>query len=925
MIYLTLGNGIQGVFHFIHHGFTTLRTEPDGTFSFEPHELYPTVARVNGELHTLGPTLLRTSLDLSFNVSALPKKIMVSALRGDGRAPYIVVVNTDVNGPVTALLSVPGAVVALRDLAAGMTFPVEKFGPGPSVPQVLRAPSQGVDGYGASGRSAHGLHDERRSAAGRQEAASGFMPLLENLAEIGYDTHYLLDPVSHGTRVDLGKVKAAFDGKERDETMLLCLSIAVLLAAPGKDTVYESSSPKVYLIDYDANHVDNPAYIDTIAEAPPDILHVGHDVVFKSHLGPYRGTGAFPETYELLSPEECQAEMERLKGYVDALHKAGARTVIPYICDVLVFGDHIKRTGYWEFYDHWDEYETFGFGKKPAEDPITWMQDDERRPVGKNTGMFVYEPCINHPVWRRYLLAVVRTIARCGYDGTFVDVNSFRCVNECCRVPFGKYLGERYSQQELKELFGFDSPESVRVAKGRREGLLGVESCRFRALSMADLFTTLQKEGEALRPGFLVLPNLSPMAHIDGVRARIGNGQDVARWGKACSWLMFEEMQQDGLFGSDTISDCVLQYKLAFAGGIRGGMLLYHATDPDGIALAMAEAGAGGGGGLIQPRYNCPDVRNRYAAFWRENRDVFEGLQPWSQVGVLYLQDELYWGNLDHARAVYRIRRHLSDEHVLFDFIVEQNFNPKTLRRYQVVIMPEARYLSENQIKTLKDYVTDGGILVVVGDCGTFNEVGKGRPAEPFKEWSVEPMEHGNGSVFAAGKGRCALVDAPSSLSPAHKFELYTLDEDEANDVNLVLRLAKESAETPRVPSPLLDLLKSLGKADVAIADADVPWTVRVSAFTKEGPSEASLVMHVVNYNVPIHGEGKSGPVVMAKDLDFNVPLPSGWRVSSVEALEPGVERQTLSFIQAGDRVRLEVPHLAIYRVLHIRCARSDG
>lgn len=41
----------------------------------------------------------------------------------------------------------------------------------------------------------------------------GFMPLLDMFVEIGYDAHYLLDPIPGGTRVDLGKVKSSFDKK----------------------------------------------------------------------------------------------------------------------------------------------------------------------------------------------------------------------------------------------------------------------------------------------------------------------------------------------------------------------------------------------------------------------------------------------------------------------------------------------------------------------------------------------------------------------------------------------------------------------------------------------------------------------------------------------------------------------------------------
>lgn len=41
----------------------------------------------------------------------------------------------------------------------------------------------------------------------------GVMPLLSDLVEIGYDVHYLLDPLPNGTRIDLLQVKSAWDGK----------------------------------------------------------------------------------------------------------------------------------------------------------------------------------------------------------------------------------------------------------------------------------------------------------------------------------------------------------------------------------------------------------------------------------------------------------------------------------------------------------------------------------------------------------------------------------------------------------------------------------------------------------------------------------------------------------------------------------------
>jgi len=41
----------------------------------------------------------------------------------------------------------------------------------------------------------------------------GFLPLLDTLVEIGYDAHYLLDPIAGGAHIDLRRVKSVFDKK----------------------------------------------------------------------------------------------------------------------------------------------------------------------------------------------------------------------------------------------------------------------------------------------------------------------------------------------------------------------------------------------------------------------------------------------------------------------------------------------------------------------------------------------------------------------------------------------------------------------------------------------------------------------------------------------------------------------------------------
>ncbi len=410
------------------------------------------------------------------------------------------------------------------------------------------------------------------------------------------------------------------------------------------ETEFTTTTPITYNIDYSPQHLQDPGYTERIAEAPPVLLHVGHDVPFKSMYGP---ADLFdPWGHRRLSPSEVQTRMERIGKYVEELHEAGSPLVIPYICSMFIFGNAERRKGFWEFYDNWEEYSDLGLGSRPREDPITWIAGEPRKLEHMDTAWegMVYEPCINRRGWRRFLRSVVALIARVGYDGVFSDVNASSCENACCRRLFARYLAARYTAREMEDLFGFSNPRQVRVGKPG-DGLLWVETVNFRGERMADLFSELRREGGRRRDTFILIPNLSPYQHVDGVWDRIGNGQVISSWTPVCPLIMFEEMNQPGLFGKGVVSNFIFQYKLAFANTTRAGCLLYGAKDYHGVSIAMAEASSGGGGAFIQPGYSCPAVRRQYRTFYEQHRGLLKGLVPYSRVGLVFSYQQLAWGS----------------------------------------------------------------------------------------------------------------------------------------------------------------------------------------------------------------------------------------------------------------------------------------
>jgi hypothetical protein len=676
---------------------------------------------------------------------------------------------------------------------------------------------------------------------------------------------------------------------------------------------WTTDTPITYCIDYSKDHVGNREYLGKVSSAPPDLLHVGHDVPFKSMYGPAAEYDCLG--HRLLTRDEVRERIQTLKSYVLELHGGGVNLVIPYICSMFLFGNHDERTGFWEFYDRWDDYAEFGFGSRPEEDPIEWnWQDPRPLTIGDAQNEFVYEPCINRPGWRRFLRVVVGQIARVGYEGVFSDVNATLCKEGCCRELFANYLRDRYSEEELVELLGFKTFDDVRLGE-RGEGLLWVETVRFRGERMASLFAELKEEGEKHRKGFFVLPNLSPYQTVDGVWRRVGISHVFDKWAPVCPIIMFEEMQQPGLFVPGVVSSFTFQYKYAFANAARAGCLLYNAQDEGGVELAIAEAGAGGGGAFIQGGYACPEMRKEYRRFFAENKGVFRGYRPRSPVGLIFSYDEVAWGTKSHMEQTYRIADELMARHVLYDLVVDADLHRgKGLREHDVVVAAGLEHVSEPARQHLLDYVEDGGILVTAGDfnLGPLNDGG-----------ALETTLGGKGvSSTGFGRGKWLVVRDLSTVLPPATFELFMLSEDECNDIDVILSTARDSSPG----RPPRELVKLLEDAAGPLSIADCEDTLRFNGYCRQHEREETIVLHALNYNLPIRGRGTSGPPVPSKRTRIRMPVGPEYQIREADLfMPPSGEPVSLSPQLDGSSLEFEIPEVEVYTVIRVKGSSAES
>jgi hypothetical protein len=696
---------------------------------------------------------------------------------------------------------------------------------------------------------------------------------------------------------------------------------------------WTTAVPETYCIEYGHHHLRNAEYAAQIVAHPPTILHVGWDTVVNDMFGPIVHTPGDIFDVRQLPPEELEARARDVRAFVDQMHAAGVETLMPYQSSMFFFGDHEKRTGFWEFYDHWDDYAEFGIGPRPATDPAEWPGQERRPQPGKE--WFIYEPCINHPDWRVVLRMTTAWAARVGYDAMFSDVNAHGCHGPSCHAAFCKYLCAKYAPADLKRLFGFAGPEEVQMGQpadqqaGKPgEGLLWVETQRHWAHSFAELFAELTAAARQHVRGFFILPNSSSYANIDEMHKRRTSGQNIGIWAKSCPIFMYEKNEQPGRFGRATISDSILQYKYAFANGIRAGMLLYNSQEAHSIALSNAEAAALGGGSFIQGHYKHPEVRMTYRRFFESDRDLLAGFSSHAQVAVAFFYDELYWDNPGHLERVFCLKDYLCNHHILWDFIVEKTFARRHLANYAVVIVPDLQHLGESQVELLREYVEAGGGLVAIGEVGRFTDEGTRREALP-----VEGLLAGEaaGGVRSARCGRGWVVHAVSieDLIERPAFEIFQLTEDEANDTAAILRMMAEAEASPpdfrrasrtrKGEDKLLAMCEQLAGKPLSVAAEGVPFTLRIAAYRRRDDLGRRLTVHLLNYDVPIHERQRSGPPIAATGVALRIPMPDGWQAKEARLRGPhSVPGTSLAFETKEGLLHTTVPRVEIYEVVEV-------
>ncbi|NUM56269.1 MAG: hypothetical protein HUU46_21735 [Candidatus Hydrogenedentes bacterium] len=672
-----------------------------------------------------------------------------------------------------------------------------------------------------------------------------------------------------------------------------------------------------YVTAVSANVMDDPGFLQSVREAPPSVLHLGHVLPLNSVFGPTADYSGFKP--ELVPVETIRQRRNRIRTFIHELHAAGVQRVVCYINPAIIGGDHTSRQGFWSFYDHWDDYASLGIGGKPSRDPIRWMQR-ERQSFGAwapepNYPLWLYRPCVNEPAWSRYHEAVVRLVAECGYDGVFVDDCIVECHHDECARRFAEFLKRRYRGKHAEALLGDDhSMGAIQpLWQGDAQGTFRDAATHlFWQESMRNYLDRIQAAAHAHNLEFIAVANWGAISRVRGAAGRAQSGKDIEVWKPATQWVMFEEAHPSGLFGADVPFGYSLQYNQSLMLGIRPVVHGYAAT-PQQIDLGFAECAAGGGGAFVQPDMQHPEIRRKWRNFFEANGDVLERFSLVAPVGLVLAYDELRYNNKEHLRQALATAQELYSAHIPFAALSKSHLVASALRAYRVLIVPNVKYMEEHHIGAITEFVKNGGKLLTAGDCAMFDYSVNERDAKHRRILHDAAAQNASGTLHVSSLEELVSRQALDSIAA-----LDILDPGE-----FAKRAGEIVAETKnaREPAPLQTALTKLAGEDLSVT-ASAPG-IRTVVYERLGRKQGALTVHAVRYAVSVTGESVSAH--SPAPLRVAVPVPPGWKPQSASVRSPDNPEIAIAIAFKGKAAHCTIPPFDVYSLLVVRLSRRES
>jgi len=544
-------------------------------------------------------------------------------------------------------------------------------------------------------------------------------------------------------------------------------------------------------------------------------------------------------------------------------------------------------------------YETF---LSEVPDAIDWLVPDYfGAPVQySSTQTFRRRPYIGHPDYVKYLKKIIEVaVNEVKTDLIHFDNSCSQALPENFHHPlaieqFREYLKTKYNSEQLKDRFGFSDMNHIVPPKyaGTPPTMIDPlfqEWTDFRCQKLSDHYFEMRKYIKYLNPEVVVEHN--PHG-VTGHNTAWMRGIDWPRT-LASTEIFWSEGERDPGFGSDSILvNKIRSYKV----GRTLGNMCFTVTGTS--KLRMAEAMAynqhclGYMGGVLSV-YNFNEDRSRYLKFFTDNFEYYRDNVSVADVAILRTFPTMAYGNYDIQYSTILFEQTLIQTRITFDIIFENNLND--LSKYSVLVLANQICLSDAQIEEIRNFVRNGGGLVITENTSLYTEWMRSRRilglSDLFSGNQSPEREQWNQVIKKEyGKGRAVYIPAviPSISRPQ------------------TAAVTSEYWRLPKNHKVIADAVKWSAGKDLSL---EIRAPVYVTAELTQSPDQSKMMLHLVNFNAE-----KEQTV---KDIEVSLKIPEGKQAKECSIISPDkIGSESIPFIIKDGRIVLKVPSMEVYDLL---------
>jgi hypothetical protein len=273
----------------------------------------------------------------------------------------------------------------------------------------------------------------------------------------------------------------------------------------------------------------------------------------------------------------------------------------------------------------------------------------------------------------------------------------------------------------------------------------------------------------------------------------------------------------------------------------------------------------------------------KYLDFWLANKDLYINMKGAEKVAILRSYPSMAYNNLETQIAVNMSEQALQQRQIPFDIIFDQQLNQ--LDKYFVLVLANQESLTDKSIEVIKQFVKNGGGLVLTENTGKFDGWRRLREKSMYQEILSESKLDDNPSLkeekmFTYGNGH--VIYLPMIIKPKGEvklgFESIWMMPENTNELESAVYWAAGRRLPLQVKAP--------------------DW-VGISHDAQEGRE----IIHLFSYNNTKNAGGIT--------LEYNGKVKKAWAVS------PDYEgKKTIPFTAEGGTTVIRVSDLVVYEII---------